>query len=100
MFGIDRFKILNLYKALVMTTAAIRERLYDYIRDADDKKIEAIYTLLGDQVNETAHWSEDKVFVADLDERVKRYEEGTDQGYTWDELEASIAELKKQRKAK
>lgn len=78
-----------------MTIAAIRERLYDYIRVADDKKIKAIYALLEDQVNPSVNWSEDEHFVAELDERVKRYEEGLDKGYTWDELEASIDELKK-----
>jgi hypothetical protein len=33
-----------------MTTAAIRERLYDYIRVADDKKVVAIYTPLEEQI--------------------------------------------------
>lgn len=82
-----------------MTIAAIRERLYDYIRVADDKKIKAIYALLEDQVNPLVNWSEDEDFVAELDERVKRYEEGIDKGCTWDELEASIDELKKKRSA-
>ena len=83
-----------------MTTAAIRERLYDYIRVADDKKIKAIYALLEDQVVPFSDWSEDKVFVAELDERVRRYETGLDKGHTWDELEAVIAELKSKRAAK
>lgn len=83
-----------------MTAAVIRERLYDYIRDADDKKVEAIYTLLEDQIAEPFAWSEDKEFVSDLNERVSRYEAGIDRGQTWDELEASIAELKAKRAAK
>jgi hypothetical protein len=78
-----------------MTTAAIRERLYDYIRMADDKKVEAIYTLLEDQIAPAVDWSEDEEFVAELDERVRRYEAGIDKGYTWDELEASIEDSKK-----
>jgi len=83
-----------------MTTAAIRERLYDYIRVADDKKVKAIYALLEDQVIPAVDWSEDKDFVAELDERVRRYEQGIDRGYTWTEVEASIEELKKKRAAK
>ena len=80
-----------------MTTAAIRERLHDYIRVADDKKVKAIYTLLEDQIiAEKYDWSQDTDFVAELDERVRRYEAGIDRGYTWDELEASIEELKKE----
>jgi hypothetical protein len=51
-----------------MTTAAIRERLYDYIRVADDKKVKAIYTLLEDQIiAEKFDWSQDADF-AELDE--------------------------------
>ena len=29
-----------------MTTAAIREKLHEYINIADDKKVEAIYTMV------------------------------------------------------
>jgi hypothetical protein len=47
--------------------------------------------------NERYDWSKDEVFVADLDERVRRYEVCIDRGYTWDELEASIKELKEKR---
>ncbi len=83
-----------------MTTAAIRERLYDYIRIADDKKVKAIYALLEEQIVPAVDWSEDEDFVAELDERVRRYEAGIDRAHTWDELEASIEELKKKRAAK
>ena len=83
-----------------MTVAAIRERLYDYIRVADDKKVEAIYNLLGDQIASIDDWSNDKEFVAELDERVRRYKEGIEPAYTWDELEASIEERKQKRAAK
>ena len=83
-----------------MTTTAIRERLYDYIRVADDKKIKAIYTLLEDQVIPQVDWSLDEALVAELDERVKRYNEGVDRGHTWDELEAEIELLKKTRSVK
>jgi hypothetical protein len=38
----------------VMNAAAIRDRLYDYIRVADDKKIRAIYTMLEDSITEEA----------------------------------------------
>jgi hypothetical protein len=35
-----------------MTTAAIREKLFDYIRIADDKKLKAIYMILEDDISE------------------------------------------------
>ena len=83
-----------------MTTAAIRERLYDYIRVADDKKVKAIYALLEDQVIQVTDWSQDKDFVAELDERVERLEKGIDKGGTWSELEGEIEKLKEKRLGK
>ena len=83
-----------------MTTAAIREKLYDYIRVADDKKVKAIYTLLEDQIIAAKFdWSQDADFVAELDERVRRYEAGIDKGYTIEEIENYFKELRENRSA-
>jgi hypothetical protein len=73
-----------------MTTAAIREKLCDYIRDADDKKVQALYLILEDQIPFKSDWSDDKAFVAALDEEYKSYEEGIDKGMTLEEFEASM----------
>jgi len=83
-----------------MTVAAIKEKLHDYISEADDEKVKALYTLLEDQISNTSNWWEDEEFVADLDERAKRLENGTDKGYTWNEVEASLDELRKKRSLK
>jgi hypothetical protein len=80
-----------------MTTAAIRERLYDYIRVADDKKVKAIYALLEDQVIPVVDWSEDKDFVAELNERVRRYEAGIDPSFSLAEVKAELEQLDKER---
>jgi hypothetical protein len=39
-----------------MNTAAIREKLYDYIRVADDKKVQAIFMILEDDITEQVEW--------------------------------------------
>lgn len=83
-----------------MTVAAIKEKLHDYISEADDDKIKALYTLLEDQMNPSLNWWDDVEFVAELDERAKRLENGTDKGYTWNEVEASLDELRKKRSVK
>jgi hypothetical protein len=83
-----------------MTVAAIREKLHNYISEADDDKIKNLYEIFEDQLAPVYEWSEDAEFVAELDERVRRYEEGLDKGYTLAETEAAINELKKKRSSK
>jgi hypothetical protein len=50
-----------------MDAAAIRNKLYDYIRVADDKKIRAIYMLLEDDITQKATWWKDLAFVSELE---------------------------------
>jgi hypothetical protein len=81
-----------------MTTTAIREKLHYYINTADDKQIKAIYELFEDQIAPVVDWSEDEEFVKELDERVRRWEQGIDKGYTWDEVKAEIEARKAKRR--
>ncbi len=83
-----------------MTTAAVREKLYDYIRVADDKKVKAIYMMLEDDITEELEWWKDKIFVKELDNRYKAWTDGKEKGYTQADVEASIEQLKKKRTAK
>lgn len=77
-----------------MTTTAIRKKLQEYIKTADDKKIKAIFTLVEGDIEEQYKWWEDKEFVADLDERVKRYEDGIDRAFTFEEVKEEILRIK------
>lgn len=81
------------------TALAIRHKLYDFIRVADDKKLNAIYNLLENEIEQTAEWWKDKVFVDELDHRYKALESGTDKGFTSEELKNSITKLRKKRYA-
>jgi len=80
-----------------MTVAAIKEKLHDYISEADDDKIKALYTLLEDQMNPISEWSDDEEFVAELDERYSRWEHGIDRGYTLDEVKEYLDQQRKER---
>jgi hypothetical protein len=80
-----------------MTTTAIRTRLYDYIRIADDKKLHAIYNLLGPQIEEPYEWWKDKELLADFDERCKALESGADKGFTLEQLDTSIQKLRQEK---
>jgi hypothetical protein len=83
-----------------MTAAAVREKLYDYIRIADDKKVKAIYMMLEDEITEDIEWWKNNAFVKELDKRFAAWETGKEKGYTLAEVDASIAQLKKSRSAK
>lgn len=75
----------------------IRHKLYDFIRVADDKKLSAIYHLLEDEIEQTQEWWKDNVFTDELDLRYKSLENGTDKGFTLDELKNSISKLRKKK---
>jgi hypothetical protein len=80
--------------------AAVREKLYDYIRVADDKKIKAIYMMLEDEMTAEVEWWKDIAFAEALGKSYTAWEKGEEKGYTPDEVAASIEQLKKRRKAK
>ena len=83
-----------------MTTSAIREKLYDFIRVADDKKVKAIYMMLEDEIVEEAEWWKDKQFVKEIDQRYQDLESGKDKGFTIAEMETTIDALRKKRYGK
>jgi hypothetical protein len=76
---------------------AIRNKLYDFIRVADEKKLNAIYHLLQGEIDQTQEWWKDKAFTAELDRRYQSLENGTDKGYTLDELDTSVIKQRKKR---
>ena len=81
-------------------SAAIRHKLYDYIRLADDKKLNAIYNLLEGEIEEINEWWKDKGFVDELDKRFEALENGSDKGFTVEELKVSIDKLRIKRYGK
>ncbi len=83
-----------------MNTETIRERLYDYIRVADDKKIKAIYTILEDTITERVEWWEDSRIVSEFQKRYDAWNTGKEKGYTMSDIEKDILGLKKKRTSK
>ncbi len=83
-----------------MTTTAIREKLHNYIDSADDERIKNIYDLFEDQLAPVINWYEDEEFVAELDERLRKMQEGIDRGYSWDEVKAEIQARREKRYGK
>jgi len=73
-----------------MSTATIRERLFEYIRFADDKKVQAIYTMVEDEIIEKLDLWKDKDFVAELDRRIEELESGKVKGVTMEEMKSKF----------
>jgi hypothetical protein len=71
-----------------MTTQAIRERLHEYIRFADDKKLEAMYTMIEDDIVEELDLWENKDFLREMKSRVDDFESGKTQAISWEEVKA------------
>ncbi|RZA03335.1 MAG: hypothetical protein EOP47_03255 [Sphingobacteriaceae bacterium] len=73
-----------------MTTAAIREKLHEYINIADDKKVEAIYTMVEDEIINTTDIWEDEVFLNELDRRMEELKSGKVKPVTLEEFKTKF----------
>ncbi len=77
--------------------AIIRNKLYDYIRQADDKKLKAIYNLLENEIEAANEWWQDESVVKELEERYAKMESGEDVGISAEELGNQVADLRKKK---
>lgn len=73
-----------------MTTAAIREKLHEYINIADDKKVEAIYTMVEDEIINTIDIWEDDNFLNELDRRMEELKSGKVKAVTLEEFKSKF----------
>ena len=80
-----------------MTTALVRQKLYEYIRVADEKKVKAIFTMVEDELEEF-EWTKDKEFLAELDRRSADYRSGKVKGIPWEDAKKQILASSKSKK--
>jgi len=66
-----------------MTTVAIRKKLVDYMKVADDKKIKAMYALLEDDIEQDGHISIEQ-YNKEIDEAMAEIKRG--EVYTHEEV--------------
>jgi hypothetical protein len=87
-----------LRKLIQMTTTAIREKLVNYLKIADEKKVKAIYTIVEDEIS-TAENNWDKDFLKEMNRRSRQFKKATAKSYTWEETKkAAIERVKAKRK--
>ena len=77
-----------------MSTETIRERLHEYIRFADDKKVEAIYTMVESEIQEELDLWEDSAFLNELKDRLDEYESEKVIGSSWEEVKQKARDRK------
>lgn len=80
-----------------MNTATIREKLHDYIRVADDKKLKAIYVMVEDEINEAEPVDYTPALKSELNRRVAHYLKGGEM-VTPADMTNRLQTLRKKRK--
>jgi len=78
-----------------MNTSTIRQKLYEYIRVADDKKVKAIYTIVEGEVNELCEWWNDKDLITEFDYRSADLKSGKDKGTPWEKAKEELLNSRK-----
>ena len=72
-----------------MTTALIRQKLYEYIRVAGEDKVKAMFTMVKAEL-EDYDWTKDKEFLAELDKRSADFKSGKVKGIPWEDAKKQI----------
>ena len=65
-----------------MDINTVRQRLYDYVRVAEEKKLKAIYTIIEGDIDAAINPFDDKDFIAELDKRSREMKSGKVKKYT------------------
>ena len=68
-----------------MDIDTVRQRLYDYIRVAGEKKVKAIYTIVENEIGDLINPLGNKQVLAELDKRSAEMKSGKVKTYTLDE---------------
>ena len=81
-----------------MGATAIREKLQDYIKIADDKKVKAIYTMIESDIVSLDWWKDEKL-LAEFDKVANDFETGKEKGFTIEEMNSRLEKIRKKRKS-
>ena len=74
--------------------SALRDRLYNYIRIAEDEKIKAIYTMFEGEIEGETAWWKDNDLLQKLDKDYIDWKSGKVKGYLKEEVNVSIDKLR------
>ena len=80
-----------------MDTTELRQKLHHYIENAEEKKLQAIFSIVEVEIEEAYNHWDDEDFVAVLQEREQAYLSGTSTIYTAGESALRAREAIKQQ---
>jgi len=78
-----------------MSATTIREKLYNYIRFAEDKKIKAIYTMVEEDINTNYQWWEDKDFMSMISKDANEIKKGKLKTFSLAQVKKDLDTLRK-----
>ena len=81
-----------------MSSSTIREKLQNYIRFAEEKKIKAIYTMVEDDIAINYQRWEDKNFMAAITKDADEIKKGKQKTYSLEEVKKNIDAARKKSK--
>lgn len=80
-----------------MESVELRQKLHHYIENAEEKKLQAIFTMVEDEINEYYNHWDDEDFINQLHEREQSYLNGASITYTASESASRAMEAIKQQ---
>lgn len=73
-----------------MTTDNIRQKLHDFITDADDEKIEGVYQILESEISKNGSFILTEEQIGIVDEERQKHQHRESKSYTWEEAKEII----------
>jgi len=85
-----------------MTTIAKKQKLHQYIELANKGDIDVLLSYIEKAMEPSVPYDkwDDAKFVAEMDRRVKALQDGTDKGFTWEEVKERARTAVKSKTAK
>lgn len=67
-----------------MKTVELKQRLHEYIDNAEEKKLKAIYTMIENEIEPSYDYLKDEDFLKELQRRASELETDAKKGVSWD----------------
>ncbi len=73
-----------------MTTITKKQKLFDFIRDANEDELDSLYAIVRSKNNYSKSILEDDLLLAEINERAKDLKSGNVKGISWEEVKGSV----------